>query len=464
MIFKKIPILFLLILLALPIIYAGNTNEGIYGVGLYGANDTDRDMIPDYADNLLYNSTYVTTTGVTTLNITTGGNHSHYSFNDTQETIFYDQANVMVNFTHNFSKSILDLSKVEIQKAPTYIIVNFSGQLENNKTLYLADDSFVSLCVKNKEISSISEMSSDCTGDNETDFTTCLGNTGVTLNGINCTDEGTRIRVENLQYSAIRGTTSAVTPPSTPPSGGGGGGASMLECYSSANCAEDRYCFENKCHDAECVDDSVCKTEEGERCLDGRCVKLFDIEILEFESPVKLGEFFDFTYFMKGMAEINGDVEINFWIERDGTIVTSGSDIIYMGNFEEKTKTKNLFLPEDIASGTYEFIIQLKFEKYIVDAHRTIGITVDDGVAEIKLISKIKFRDIATYAIVGILIIAIFIIILRKIKKKKKKSKKKIKKKKSKKIFKPIFKKERKEKTYGSYKRRVGKAIERNKK
>ncbi len=191
---------------------------------------------------------------------------------------------------------------------------------------------------------------------------------------------------------------------------GGGGSAIKVECYSSSDCAKDEYCFENKCYDSECSDDSVCKVEEGERCWDNRCVKLFDIEILKFESPAKLGEFFEFTYFMKGMAKVEGDVEINFWIERDGKIVTSGSDVIYMGTFEEKTKTKKLFLSNDVDSGTYEFIIQLKFETYTVKAHRTIGIVVADGAAHIILAPKIK--DIQGYVIAVLIVLLVFVLFL----------------------------------------------------
>ena len=227
---KKFIIFVLALLLVLPVTYAKITNDEIYGVSIYGDVDVDNDNVWDSYDNLLYNATYVTTTGVTELNITIGGNHTQGSFNETHEVIFYDQTDVMVNFTYNFTDSALDLSKVVIEKALTYIIVNFSGQLKNNKTLFLEDNSFVSLCVKNAEINSISEMSAGCTGSNEIDFTTCLGNnTGVNVNGVICRDNGTRISVQNLSYSAIRGTLVSIPPPTTPPSGGGGGTSTITK-------------------------------------------------------------------------------------------------------------------------------------------------------------------------------------------------------------------------------------------
>jgi len=219
---KKKLFFLLLILIVLPLIYAASYSSGTYGNGIYGGIDIDSDEIEDDSDNLLYNKTYVTTSGITQLNISIEGQKAHGSFNENKEVLFYDQNDLIVNFTHNFSQSnILDLSKIEIQKASTYIIVNFSGQLQRNKTVYIDDNSFTSLCVKDEEIDSIDRMSSGCDGSNETDFTTCLGNSNISLNGITCTDEGSKIRVENLQYSAIRG---AISDEIVDDGGGGGGG------------------------------------------------------------------------------------------------------------------------------------------------------------------------------------------------------------------------------------------------
>jgi len=174
-------------------------------------------------------------------------------------------------------------------------------------------------------------------------------------------------------------------PPSGTGGGGGGGGGAGVECFRDVDCEDERYCFENKCYDAQCFEDSECNVNQSEVCWNFRCAKLFDIKILEFESPAKLGEFFDFTYFLKGVAEINGDVEINFWIEHDGNVVTSGSDVIFLGSFEEKTEKTKLFLPSDVRSGTYEFIIQVNLGTYTVRAQRTIEITVTGGIATLQL-------------------------------------------------------------------------------
>lgn len=108
---------------------------------------------------------------------------------------------------------------------------------------------------------------------------------------------------------------------------------------------------------------------------------LFDIQIIDFESPLKLGEFFEFTYLLRGISEINDDVKIKFGIEKDGEVISSGSDIIYIGTFDEKIETTKLFLPSSVESGVYDFYIELVYGDYNPRSHRTIEIDVKGGIA-----------------------------------------------------------------------------------
>jgi len=117
----------------------------------------------------------------------------------------------------------------------------------------------------------------------------------------------------------------------------------------------------------------------------------FDVDILEFDSPVKLGDFFDFTYFIKGIGNINNDVTIDFWIEKNGEIISSGSTVIFMESNEEKTGAASLFLPNDIVSGEYKFVLQASFQTFKGEAHRTIEITVEDDEAIIRKLFDISF-------------------------------------------------------------------------
>ncbi len=117
----------------------------------------------------------------------------------------------------------------------------------------------------------------------------------------------------------------------------------------------------------------------------------FDIKILNIETPINLGESFNFMYFVKGVGEINNDVTIDFWIEKDEEIITSGSDVIFLGSNEEKTETSSLFMPSEVDSGTYKFVIKVSYGSIRAEAHRTIELTVRDGEATIDSLFDIRF-------------------------------------------------------------------------
>lgn len=104
---------------------------------------------------------------------------------------------------------------------------------------------------------------------------------------------------------------------------------------------------------------------------------LFDIDIIDFESPVKIGDFLDFTYFIKGVGSINNDVFVNFWIEKDGTTVSSGSTFIYMGTNEEVIRDTSLFLPTNLESGIYQLNANVSFGSAKAETHRIIELIVE---------------------------------------------------------------------------------------
>ncbi|MBS3120188.1 hypothetical protein J4420_00605 [Candidatus Woesearchaeota archaeon] len=131
---------------------------------------------------------------------------------------------------------------------------------------------------------------------------------------------------------------------------GGGGGGSRYECKSNADCPKDKYCVKNI------------------------CLKIFDLKILYLDSPIPPGEYLDFTYFVKGMADISGDVTFDFKVEQDTQIVSSGSDVIFIGSFEEKTEMTQLTLPSDLTEGTYTFTVTLRFEEYEISSSRTFEV------------------------------------------------------------------------------------------
>jgi hypothetical protein len=346
--------------------------------------DTDNDGIKDEEDLLKGNESNVIKSGINNLNITVSGNSTYGSYDNVQELIFYDSAVKLLNFTHNFTSTELNLSKVTLIKTDNSILINISGQLQDNynKTIYLENNEFVSLCAKDAEISSISEVSSSCNGDDETDLTSCLttnitvgyDNTTNTTNLIGCKYDGTTFSVSNLRNSALRGTLVASDSDSSSSSGGsgsnGGGGGGAVRITEPESIGEEDYeCYT---HD-DCTDDKACFYHQ--------CVKLFDIKILEVDSPIGSDGYMGFTYFIKGMADFNNDVIIDFWLEKDGEEVSSGKDTIYIGSFEEKTESTKIFVPKTLDDGTYNFYIQVSYENYAATAKRTVYVEVtEDGI------------------------------------------------------------------------------------
>ncbi|MEK6840674.1 MAG: hypothetical protein AABX79_01845, partial [Nanoarchaeota archaeon] len=181
----------------------------------------------------------------------------------------------------------------------------------------------------------------------------------------------------------------------TPPSGGGeasvGGG--VKQCVNKGDCKEDQ------------------------ECVDGLCVKLFDIKIIDFESPARLGEFFEFTYFIKAVAEINNDVVISFWIEKGGEKISSGSDTIYLGKFDEKTEASKIFLPSSFESGVYSFVIEVSYEGYYARSQRTIEVQVKGGQITITPVDTDRIKTFVIAFLVLLAIVALALIVYRERKK-----------------------------------------------
>ena len=172
------------------------------------STDADQDGVADEIDFLRGNWKNVTVSGISNFYATIGGKVAEGTFNGLNEVLFYDGLTPVLNFTHNFSAGGMDFSQIKVLLDAQSIIVNLSSQLlaGESKTIYLTDNNFITLCVKDAEISAINELSEDCTGNNETVFTSCLGNSSsVTLQKITCQDQGSTIKIANLKHSGVKG-------------------------------------------------------------------------------------------------------------------------------------------------------------------------------------------------------------------------------------------------------------------
>lgn len=327
--------------------------------------DIDSDGVLDSLDQLEGNESNVIKSGVNDLKINVSGNSTFGSFDYIQEILFYDSNILMINFSHNFSESELDLRKVSITKDTNSLIVNFSNQLQGNKTLYIGDNNFVNLCVKDAEISSISEMSSLCNNTNEYDFTNCLGNnTGYTNGTINCVDEGSVIRIENLSYSAIRGT--PVNSPVVISSGGSGGsssgGGSYVEpCNAEWRCGSWSFCNKDYIQIRKCYEINNCTRnnyrEEKRECPD----ILFD-SLVEFITK-RIYPWNDLT-FKVNLKEVTSsdlvDILVTYQIFSDEEIIYDESETLAIqGELRYQKKIQDL----ELSPGEYSLSVVIDYGK-----------------------------------------------------------------------------------------------------
>jgi sporulation protein YlmC with PRC-barrel domain len=174
-----------------------------------------------------------------------------------------------------------------------------------------------------------------------------------------------------------------ISTPVTPSGGGGGGGGGSrniitpnvtLKCTNDSNCSENYTCFGNK------------------------CVKLFDVEILSIGSPLHSSKSFQLDYFIKGMAEFEGDVIIKFWVQNESTKIEIGHDTIYFGAFEGKNKSTTLYFPSNLYSGDYNVYVEANFENYKADSFRRISIVSSIGENEIETFEESSSSKIPSKA------------------------------------------------------------------
>jgi uncharacterized repeat protein (TIGR01451 family) len=189
--------------------------------------DYDDDNVANSLDSLEGNASFVNTGGIIDLIVKIDGNTNLAgTFSGQHYLEFFDNQTPLLNFTHNYSVSEINLSRTSINVTDEGIVINLSGMLATGeyKTLYLEDYSYKSLCVRNAMTSSIEEISEDCSDEGEIDFTSCINSeTAVNIDGVTCLDLGNLFRIGNLTYSGASGIRAA---PSRAVSGGGGGGYS----------------------------------------------------------------------------------------------------------------------------------------------------------------------------------------------------------------------------------------------
>lgn len=181
--------------------------------------DDDNDGILDGQDCLTGNSSFVNS-GTLTINVTVNDQTNlSQQFNGTISVKIMDGTTTKVEFDFDCSIIRLNLAKVTIEKQTGSVGSLFVkginlGAHETTKTVYIDDLSTTdTLCIKDQEISSISEISSTCDSTGEVSIT-CSGSSG----SYTCIDLGSQYQITGLNNSGVIEYSSGTSPP-----GGGGG-------------------------------------------------------------------------------------------------------------------------------------------------------------------------------------------------------------------------------------------------
>jgi hypothetical protein len=159
-------------------------------------------------------------------------------YNGDNPITFQDAGFSFLEFNWDFCAGPLSFDNIKTESFSEYsfrgekingLIINVSGKNITNKTMALTKKNYSNICLKDKEISSLDEISSTCTDDGEIDFSSCIGATnGVTIRGITCRETATTYSFSAVNHSGVTATLSSESSTSGEESGsgesGGGGG------------------------------------------------------------------------------------------------------------------------------------------------------------------------------------------------------------------------------------------------
>jgi len=171
--------------------------------------DEDGDGVTDNDDTLIGDEDDVITQGVANLTVFIGNtqsNHSNASTMDgTQNVRFIADNNTIVEFDNDFDENSVELVDVTIKKQTInglngMVVKNLELPESQTKTIYV-DRSVQSgsICIADKEIDDVSDISRECTEDDEYFFGRC--DQGEEIDGVRCDIENNRYKISGLQNS-----------------------------------------------------------------------------------------------------------------------------------------------------------------------------------------------------------------------------------------------------------------------
>ena len=242
--------------------------------------DADNDGVNDSEDRLLGDEKSVKTSTINLSLLVGNSKNTSKLFNKTDSIVIKDGNLAIAEFNFDFSRYKLNLTNLTIDKQSanstgSLIVSGLKMPEGTTKTLYLdrVDAGLNGICIKDEEISSIGDISADCSSGNEHKIE-CDG----TLQGsYTCAYNSTlgKYKVEGLGHSGIvqidytKPSDSSGTAASASGSSGGSGGGGIA-CNSNWQCSEWEKCS-NGFRARKCIDANKCafpgkKPIESEQC------------------------------------------------------------------------------------------------------------------------------------------------------------------------------------------------------
>ncbi len=176
---------------------------------LQEAADIDNDGIPDANDNLIGNSSSITTNSTVLAVEVNGTSMLNQSFSGSLFVNISNSSFPLATFFWNFSLSTLDLRNITLNIQPENsthgsTVVRGLSLLNGTKTIYIGriGATYSSVCIRDEEVYDATNISSGCNQQNET-FVVCNGSQ---VGSYNCTlsYNSTKYRITGLNHSAIK--------------------------------------------------------------------------------------------------------------------------------------------------------------------------------------------------------------------------------------------------------------------
>ncbi|MDO8516848.1 MAG: hypothetical protein Q7S33_01875 [Nanoarchaeota archaeon] len=188
-------------------------------------NDRDGDGVNDANDKLIGNSSSVND-NFNNLSVFIENNETLFGvFSGNKIIKFKDGDKEILSFSFDFDNNTLILYNINVTKQTgsegSIIVKGMPSGVTKSVYIDKLGGSSNAVCIKDEEISSISELSSSCDQIGEVKLN-CPGSSG----NYACTLESGRFKITGLQHSGVKEFYIAppASPPATPSSGGGGGG------------------------------------------------------------------------------------------------------------------------------------------------------------------------------------------------------------------------------------------------